>query len=294
MAAALLATNLSFEFASNTGWIKAFDDELYFLTTSETRASVGRPDRNNMLDPLLGSGGSIPTPRQLESADNRCFAVVGDDLFYKVSWREAPGLSTGFADAETVRVDDFFAPTAGRDITILDPGIGGDSPSPAGFISDACYGNFDVAEGVWYDIETDFPNGTATFYERDPVTSDTQFVAGILGLESVLVDNSMTNFAFDERMAYFALLNPTTQEVQIVRQQMFGSATIEFLLQPTQISGPTATFIRDLDVDDGYVTFVLQHDTGNSVALYDPNTQMLEVMDLGVRVNQLALIYREP
>lgn len=292
--AALLSTNSSVSFASDTGWLKAFDDNLYILVNSETSASVGRPDRDNLLDVLLGIGGSIPTPRQQESADEGCFTVLGDDLYYKVSWRDAPFPGTGFEDAEMVRVDDFFAASAGRDVDILDPGIGGDSPTPGGFITDACYFNVDVADGVWYDTKIDFALGEASFYTRDPETGEGSFVAGIVGLDTILDTYRISNYAFDERMVYFAFLNTDTQEVEILRQLLFDDFAIETVLPATVIDGLDVTGISQLDVDDGYVTFALEFGTGNAVALYDPNTGLLDVMDLGVRINQLALIYREP
>ncbi len=290
--AAIVTTNRSVEFASSRTTLRAFDDDLYVLTTSEVSASVGRYDADNLLDFALQSGGVIPTPRQQESIDPGCFAALGDDIYYKVSWRDAPFPGNGYVDGPVVRVDDFFASIDNRETTTLDPGIGGDSPSPGGFVTDACYFNVDVADGVWYDTEANFSTGEVSFYSRDPQTGEATWVSGIVGFDAVTDTRQVTNFAFDRQMVYFATLNVATQEVEIARQLLFGDFAIETVLPPTRVDGVDAVGISQLDVDDGHVAFVLNANGASVVGLYDPATELVDFMDLGVRVNQLALIYR--
>ena len=95
-------------------------------------------------------------------------------------------------------------------------------------------------------------------------------------------------------MVYFAMLDMGTQEVRILRQKLFDDFAIEMVLAATTLAESDVSSIRQLDVDDGYVAFTVELGDSNAVALYDPNAGMLDVMDLGVRVNQLALIYRAP
>jgi len=297
--AALIATNTSRSFAQSISFIKAFDDGLYLLNVSETGAGVSKFNTDALLD--TPESVPVPTPRQFDSISEKCFVVLGNDLYYKVAWREAPFPGTGFADGPLVQVSNFF--TGGLSVTELIAGIGGDSPSSGGFVTDACYFNMDIAEGIWYDYqkedvaESGFTNTTFTTYTRniptgEPAAEPGELVLGVADESRNLV--KWSNIAYDNGFGFIALLNIDSQGFGILQFDPSVSPVALTVVLEEVLTGVNASGIHSLDVDDGYVSFVITTpNTGEDLAaLFNPNTSTFQTFDFGVAINQLQLIYR--
>jgi len=299
--AALISTNLSRSFAQSFSFIRSFDDELYLLNASDTGARLSRLD----IDALLGSSAEtpVPTPRGFDSVSDRCMVVIGDDLIYKVAYREATFPGVGFEDGPLVRVDGFFSDPAGASVTELIAGVGGESLTAGGFVSESCFNGMDLDGGVWYDYrigrETTAESAITTYttYTRDVATGTPtarpkelvlEYAAGLDGRFSI------SNVGYDLGFGYLAALDTETQELTILRFDPEVASSTPELVHAETLTGVGATGVRTLDVDDGYVSLVLM-DPGSRtdvIALFDPTSSDLELLDFGVPINQLEIMVR--
>lgn len=299
--AALIATNLSRSFAESISFIRSFDDELYLLNASDTGARLSRLD----IDALLDSSASIPvpTPRSFDSVSDGCFVVIGDDLYYKVAYREATFPGVGFEDGPLVRVDGFFSDPAGTTVTELISGAGGESFTPGGFVSESCFNGMDLDGGVWYDYRTTRETAegsvtnTFTTYTRDVATGTPTARPKELVLESADgLDGrfSLSNVAYDMGFGYLAALDTETRELTILRFDPEVASSTPELVHAETLTGLSAAGVRAVDVDDGYVSLVLTTPGSQAdvIALFDPTSSDLELLDFGIPVNQLEIMVR--
>lgn len=286
--AVLIDSNRSVSYAESRSTVRTFDDGLYIVNVSETGARLRRFDNED----LLGSPSAdpIPTPLSFDSIEEDCFVVLGEDIVYKVAWREAAWPGTGFADGPLMRVSDFF--DGGAELSTLDPGIGGDSPSPGGFQTDACFFHMDFADGVWYDARDRVERDAVQVVTRDPATgSVTSSVDALTNVASRWSGYALSNMAFDRGSVYYATLNATTRSLQIWGKE-FGTPLWGSVAQ-ADLSGVDATSIHGLDVDDGYVAVVVDAASDEDlVALWSPDSRTLELFSIGAPVTQLQVLYR--
>lgn len=286
--AVLIESNASLSYAESRSTIETFDDGLYIMNVSETNASLRRFDNDDLLDspPAI----PIPTPRAFDSIEEDCFVALGEDIVYKVAWREAPFPGTGFEDGPVVRVSDFF--DGGTGLSTLDPGLGGDSPSSGGFGTDACFFNMDFADGVWYDVRNRFAGDALQGLIRDPMTGAPRTTVDVLtSLTSLRTEYALSNLAFDQGRVYYARMRIATKILEVWRKE-FGTPVWQGVAQ-VDLSGMGATSVHSLDVDDGYVGLVVAASGGDLVALWSPDSGMFQLISVGATVRQLQIMYRE-
>lgn len=289
--AALVGSNESRSFAESISFIRTFDDEVYLLNVADTGARLRRYDTDDML--AGPADRPVPTPQSFDSVDQNCIAVLGDDLYYKVAWRAAMFPGTGFADGPLVRVEDFFAAGGSGTTTELIPGLGGDSPSSGGFVTEACYFNMQVADGTWYDSDRSNAGGDAvTIYTRNFTTGQPTEVETLDFGSDLPALSPFAKLTFDEGVAYAVWFDASADEVELWRFGGAGGAAMQ--IHVASVAGRGVEGVRTLDADDGFISFVLTTDTPgvDLVGLYDPGTTTVDVFDLGVGVDQLEVLVR--
>jgi hypothetical protein len=284
--AAIIGSNTSRSFARSTTSIRAFDDRLFLLNVAETGARIAERGPG-----AVGADRAelpIPTPRNFDSVADRCTVVIGDDLFFKVGGRQSRFPGIGFEDGPLVVVPGFYnAATQGPRPLELIAGIGGDALTPNGFVTDACFFGMDFADGDWFDVRVD-RDDVVRFYRRDVASGKpTELRAlqfGPLGGNIAVPPN----FAFDRGSVYFARLAPSGV-LQIVRAGLFDAA-LELLVND-DVNDLGVTDIGRIDADDGHVAIVLESGGRRSlVYLFDSQSGDIDVRDVGISVNDLALI----
>lgn len=288
---ALVATNTSRSYAQSQSTIKVFNDRIFIVNVSDTGARVQEIN----LDSIFNSPASVPvpTPRSQDSLSENCLAVIGDDLIFKVAHREAPFPATGFEDGPLLRIGGFFSATGGQAIDTLIPGLAGQgtSPSPGGFVTDACRGYFDVNGNNWYDSEIGFANGFRRLLQKDLATGTPTEFAALQDLAPLQV----SEFTYDNDTVYFVALDAGSQSFMIASASL-ATGNVDF--RPVEaiadyVSNFTATGAQLIDADDGYLGFVLDGNTRDVVMLYEPVSGLIEAFDFDVRINQMQLIYRD-
>ena len=288
--AVLFDSNSSVSFAQSRSIVKTFDDELYVINISETGARGRRFDVDALLSPPPDA--PIPVPRQFDSVSDRCVVVIGNDLFYKVAFREASFPGTGFEDGPLVRVAGFFDGIGGRTLTELIPGIGGDSATPGGFVTDACQFNMDFADGQWFDADQAIENGQQRLLIRDQTTGEIASFVTVTGLDAITTQYDVSNWAFDAGFAYFVAVDAVAQAIEIVRVSM--TTGVAETVHREELVGAQAEFVFNLDVDDGHVAFVIRDMAGDeTVGLFSPGDATIQTFDFGASVTQLQVMFRE-
>lgn len=284
--ATLFHTSSSVSYAQSRTTMYTFDDDIYLLDVSDTGARTRRLDTDDL---RAGSYIPVPTPGSLDSVENDCLVVQGDDLVYKVAYRRASFPGTGWADGPLVRVPGFFG--GGRQVEEIMPGIGGDSPSPGGFVTDACQFKMDWADGVWYDVSNRPVDDALAIFERDPATGEPTPVATLPDISAIESDFSITNLGFDRGWVYFAALDEAAQEVGVFARDVADGQWA--LLGATPLTGFTSNALHSLDVDDGHVGFVMKGADGSDmVALYSSDADAFQTVAIGTSVDQLQVMYR--
>jgi hypothetical protein len=288
--AAIVATNRSLSYAESISTLKVMNDRAFLVNVSDTGARITELNLDSMLEQPASI--PIPAPQAQDSISERCFAVFGNDLVYKVAHRRAPFPATGFEDGPLVRVANMLSLAGPGSPEILVPGMSGagTSPSPGGFVTDACRGYFDVDGSDWIDTEIGFTNGERDIYRKDPATADPTLIGSLPDIPGLLISEQ----AYDAGTMYFAGLDTTSQAFAIgfapLATGIIDSTPTQFVSD--LVTGFTATGIQLLDADDGYVGFVLDGTDRDVVMLYDPITGLFEAFDKGGRVNQLQLMFR--
>lgn len=282
--AALIDSNLSVSYAQSRSTIKTFDDAIYIVNVSETGARLRRFDNDALLDSPPDR--PVPTPQQFDSVEEDCMVVHGDDLIYKVAWRES---FPGYSDGPVVRVPDFFS--GGSTIEELVPGIGGNSPTPGGFVTAACQFHMDWADGVWYDVASQPVDDRLPLYSRDLSTGEPTEISAIGGYSALEGSyDDISNVGFDQSAAWFAAIHQGSQLIDVYSKPLPSGDWYHFVR--LEITGFEGEWLHNLDVDDGYVTFVIDTPDGDDyVALLSPDGAA-EAIAIGAAVNQLQIVYR--
>jgi hypothetical protein len=287
--ATVIASNRSVSYAESVSSVKVFDDQIYVLNVSETGARVQKLDP----DLLFESPASMPIPklRNFDSVSDSCFAVIGNDLYFKVAHRDAVGLATGYEDGPLVTIEGFFDAVGKTQVTELIAGISGQtSPSSGGFVTDACRGYFDSDSGVWYDTEVGFANGLLGFFEKDRSSGEPISIASIVDQDPLM----LSNLAFDDGIAYVAALDVAAQDIVLISIDLatLSESQLAIAAVSSGVDNLSASDIRFLDADDGYVSFVIDGEDRDVAVLYEPVSGTLEYFDFDIRINGSQIIFR--
>ena len=134
------------------------------------------------------------------------------------------------------------------------------------------------------------PTAFRRILQKDPVTgAPTEF-----GALPDLAPLQVSEFSYDDDTVYFVALDTSSQSFMISAASIttgdVDSLPVENIAD--YVSNFTATGIQLVDVDDGYIAFVLDGNTRDVVMLFEPVSGLIEAFDFDVRINQMQLIYR--
>lgn len=285
--AALIDSNLSVSYARSRSTIKTFDDQLYIVNVSETSARIRRFDNEALLSSPADR--PVPTPAFGDSLEEDCMVVDGDDLIYKVAWRRARFPGIGYADGPLVRVADYFQGQS--DISTLIEGLGRDSPTPGGFVTEACQFHMDWADGVWYDVANRVEFDDLTIYTRDAASGIPTIWGQLPNMGDRQARYQVSNISFDRGWAYVAQIDVPGQMVEVIAYP--GGRAFWQLVARIPLTGMGAESVHHLDVDDGHIAFVVTGPDGDDyVALVSPSGES-ELISVGAAANQLQILYRQ-
>lgn len=276
----------SFSFARSSLTLHTFDDRLILVRNSGDSSGFGGGTWEDIdLDQNL-TGAAFPAVTARSVATNqgspasRCVAVRGDSIYW-LSPESGGGLKTiDFSDAagsETLLIAR-SDPESCFQVTLTGVRLRG----------------METADGVWYSVRFDTASGQMEFFTRDFTSARPSPLASFTPPDHGDFDEAYT-FGFDNGLAYWARANATTGMVELWR---WGFSGLPERILAATVQGTQVARVAHLDVDDGFAVFAVDDDPpiidDTRVMLFDPNSQSASVIDLGVRYQQLQIMFRQP
>lgn len=134
------------------------------------------------------------------------------------------------------------------------------------------------ADGTWHAVDFDADSGRMVFYRRNTNSGEPTQVATYQPADHALY-NRAYSISFDSNSAYWARVNAGNQQIELWRYEFAGEPVLLFA---GFANAMTVNVVSQLDVDDGYASFVIGSDFGesNNIVLFQPATGSAFLLDL--------------